>query len=63
LNKILGILRVGVGAGMGTGAGAGAGAGASAGVLAEATHKHQAEVAALKLVQARPYKPLCNPIN
>ena len=43
-----GILRVGVGAGVG--AGAGAGAGSSAGVLAEAAHKHQAEVAALKLV-------------
>ena len=49
--------------GVGAGAGAGAGAGSSAGVLAEAAHKHQAEVAALKLVQARPHKPLRNPIN
>ena len=32
-------------------------------MLAEAAHKHQAEVAALKLVQARPHKPLRNPIN
>jgi hypothetical protein len=61
LNKIPGILRVGVG--VGVGAGAGAGAGLSAGVLAEAAHKHQAGVAVLKLVQARPYKPLRNPIN
>ena len=59
MNKISSILRVGVRAGVGTGAGAGA----SAGVVAEAAHKHQAEVAALKLVQARPHKPLCNPIN
>ena len=49
--------------GVGAGAGAGADTGSSAGVLAEAAHKHQAEVAALKLVQARPHKPLCNPIN
>ena len=47
----------------GVGVGAGAGAGASAGVLAKAAHKHQAEVAALKLVQARPHKPLRNLIN
>jgi hypothetical protein len=53
------ILRIGVGAGAGTGTGAGAGAG----VLTKAAHKHQAEVAALKLVQARSHKPLCNPIN
>ena len=59
MNKIPGILRVGVGAG----AGAGASAGSSAGVPTEAAHKHQAEVAALKLVQARPHKPLRNPIN
>ena len=32
-------------------------------MLAEAAHKHQAEVAALKLVQARPHKPLHNLIN
>jgi hypothetical protein len=32
-------------------------------LLAEAAHKHQAEVAALKLVQARPHKPLHNLIN
>ena len=32
-------------------------------MLAEAAHKHQAEVAALKLVQASPHKPLHNPIN
>ena len=50
-----GILRVGVGAG--------AGAGSRAGVLAEAAHKHPAEVAAFKLVQARPHKPLRNPID
>jgi hypothetical protein len=49
--------------GTGAGAGAGAGAGSSAGMLAETAHKHQAEVAALKLVQARPYKPLRNLIN
>ena len=61
MNKIPGILRVGAGAGVGTGAGAGAST--SAGMLAEAAHKHQAEVAALKLVQARPHKPLRNPIN
>lgn len=47
---------------LGAGAGAGAGAGTSAGVLAEAAHKHQAE-AALKLVQARPHKPLRNLID
>ena len=52
-------LRVVVGAGVGAGAGAGAGVG----VFAEATHRHQIEVAALKLVQARPYKPLRNLIN
>ena len=54
MNKLPDILRVGVGAG----------AGAGAGVLTEAAaHKHQAEVAALKLVQAKPHKPLRNPIS
>ena len=54
----------GCGCGCGrAGTGAGAGASLSAGVLAEAAHKHQAEVAVLKLVQARPYKPLRNPIK
>ena len=46
MNKIPGILRVGAGVGVG------------AGVRAEAAHKHQAEVAALKLVQARPHNRL-----
>ena len=32
-------------------------------MFAEAAHRHQTEVAALKLVQARPRKPLRNPIN
>ena len=41
----------------------GVGVGAGAGVLAEAVHRHKAEVAALKLAQARPHKPLRNPIN
>ena len=40
-----------------------AGAGTGAGVLAEVAHRHQAEVAALKLVQARPHKLLHKPIN
>ena len=49
MNRILGILRVGmVVAGTGAGVGAGAGAGASASVLAEAVRKHQVEVAAPK---------------
>ena len=53
-NKILGILRVGIvvgagaGAGVGASASAGAGAGTSAGMLIEAVHKYQAEVAAPK---------------
>ena len=50
MNRIPGILRVGivVGAGAGTGAGAGAGAGASVGMPIEAVRRHQAEVAASK---------------
>ena len=54
MNRILGILRVGMvvgagaGAGVGASVGAGAGTGASAGMLTEAVRKHQAEVAAPK---------------
>ena len=58
LNRIPGILRVGivvgagagvgVGTGVGAGTGAGEGAGASTGMLTEAVGKHQAEVAAPK---------------
>ena len=63
MNRIPGILRVGVGVSVGAGAGAGcvytpltdlhppgagAGARASAGVLAEPVRRHQAEVAAPK---------------
>ena len=44
MNRIPGILRVGVGVGVG----AGASAGVLAGVLAEAVRRHQAEVAAPK---------------
>ena len=52
LNRIPGILRVGVGVGvgasMGAGAGAGAGVGVLVGLLVEAVRRHQAEVAAFK---------------
>src|SRR6266702_931167 len=43
--------------------GVGLGVGAGASVFSEITYRHQTEVAALKNVQARPCKPLRNPIN
>ena len=40
MNRIPGVLRVGIVVGAGAGAGAGVGVGASAGMLTEAVHKH-----------------------
>ena len=57
MNRIPGILRVGIG----VGAGADADAGISAGVLAETVHRYQAEVAVPKSVHMAPYRVLHSP--
>ena len=54
------VVGAGAGAGVGVSAGTGADIGASAGMLIEAVHKHQSEVAAPKYVYTVPYRVLRN---